>query len=962
MNCIQKKGADSGMRKGILLPVSFLCSVIAALAVILWVAVTYRQNGLLFGGTPSDFNTGWTFSDGDPASLPGPLEMTAENNAVLIGTLPPTLESGIVLSLNTSYASLSVTVGDKQVYSWDIQGKALFIRPFGLSEYVITLPESSAGQQIMLTFTPNQSGADVTVYSVSLGSGFSAASALIRENLGTVILFFILAVVFCFSCLTLVIFRRRFTKQITAESLNLAAFIALAAAWMFTDSSLPLLLSGNIAVTLYISLFSQMLLPAPLLMFMRGFTPHGKRVLSGLAALTLLNFTICLILLLLGCADLIQTLFTTHILELLTCAAVPAYCGVEFFRYKRRDMLEVFVGIGALCVFGLLSVILFALGGNPGSGVFTRVGLTVFVLALGIGLYRRGILELARSKSYANLTLSIPSGICRIESFQTGRILFANSFYYRMLGYTEAEAQKAGFAAAFDRVLPEDLASMKDKIDAFISDGQHSFETETRYFQKNGEIIWVLARYKMERSGSGPITLVMIDITDRKRMEEQLRISEEEYRIATLHSNKHIVRLDIRSRIVHRPPGLNSVLSAVPELDNMPHSLISSGLLAQDSVDAFKGLFEAIYRGDSEGSAVVSILNSTAGEFRWYHFDFTSIFSDGGEPVQAVISFYDVTLQRQKELAFQRWQQSYNAIPKNASNFFEYNLTSDLFEHEEGGMFPPIPEDLPKTLQEVSAYFTMHHIAREDRSIWASFMSRERLLEAYASGLHADKMEFRRLSGGLPKWTSLSVQLIPDPYSPDVKSYFLLKDIDEQKKAEISLRERSTLDALTGLLNRATFIEKFNEILMKSSLETQHALIMLDIDNFKMINDSLGHTAGDALLTSIAGKLKYALRSDDLCGRLGGDEFVICLKSMHLGKPLATRVNDLCNMLSDEHSWGVTVSASFGIAGFPYDGTTFDELYQKADIALYKAKARGRGCYAVYDPQLSFDDMAIPTK
>jgi diguanylate cyclase (GGDEF)-like protein len=137
---------------------------------------------------------------------------------------------------------------------------------------------------------------------------------------------------------------------------------------------------------------------------------------------------------------------------------------------------------------------------------------------------------------------------------------------------------------------------------------------------------------------------------------------------------------------------------------------------------------------------------------------------------------------------------------------------------------------------------------------------------------------------------------------------------------------------------------------------------MLDIDNFKMINDTQGHSAGDTLLVNIAAKLKYALRSDDLCGALGGDEFVICLKNMNLGKPLEARVSDLCNLLCDAGTWGVTVSASFGISGFPDDGQTFDELYQKADIALYKAKARGRGGFAVYDPQLTFDDLSAPAR
>ena len=399
----------------------------------------------------------------------------------------------------------------------------------------------------------------------------------------------------------------------------------------------------------------------------------------------------------------------------------------------------------------------------------------------------------------------------------------------------------------------------------------------------------------------------------------------------------------------------------LPEIiEHFPDILMHSDLVAHDSIPAIRTLFDSIFKGEPEGSIIVSIREQDVDEYRWYHFDFTSIFDSTGKPVQAIISYYDITLQRQKELAFQRWQQSYNSIPKNATNYFEYNLTQDVFEREEGEMLPSVPEDVPRKLSNIAEYTANHHIHPDDINIWLEFMSRDRLLDRYTNSQHTDKLDFRRLSGEDALWTTVSVQLIPDPYSSDVKAYFLLEDIDDQKQAELHLQQRSTCDSMTGLLNRGSFIERFNEIMRKSDLETQHALIMLDIDNFKSINDTLGHTSGDALLINIANKLKYALRTDDLCGRLGGDEFVICLKHMNLGKSLETRVIDLCNLVCDERLLGVPVSASFGIAGFPYDGLTFDELYKKADIALYTAKAQGRGGFAVYSPQLSFDDMSEP--
>lgn len=945
------------LRKNLLFTVIFVLTLLASISVIIIAGRAYQQDGLLFGGQMSDFVEGWRTANGAIAEVPGTLTTTDDGLAYISNTLPENLQDGTVLSLRTTYQSVDVKINGSSIYTWNQKSKALLKNAFGLPSYIIGIPSTAAGKTIELQFQSQQSGS-VSIYSIKLGDGVAASVAHISHFTSTIVLFFVLAVLFVLVSVSAFVFRQRIPGQNTADAFYLSAFIVLAAVWLLNDSSLMLLFTRNVAVTLYSSLFSLMLLPVPLLLFLRRFTHRGKIILNILVISVLFNFVICLGLHVFGTADLLQTLFTSNILELVSSISVLTLFTVEFIRYKRRDMIEVIVGLGLLCLLCISSVIVRTLSGDPESTVLFHVGLASFILALGIGVIRRGINEIARSKSYEKLTLSIPSGICRVENLETGRIIFANEFYYKMFGYTEIEARRSGFTSSDFTVLPEDLSELKAHIK---KQAVHAvrFETEARHVKKDGEIIWIMARYKIDRKNNGEITLVMIDITDRKIMEEKHRISEEEYRIATRHSNKLIIRLDIQKRTTYRQSDIPSVIGVPNIVENVPDGIIQTGLVAPDSVETLKSFYAAIYDGEREGSAVVSMQDVKAGAYKWYHFDFTSIFDDGNRPVQAIISFYDVTLQRQKELAFQRWQQSFNAIPKSATNYYEYNLTADVLENEEGEMLPPRPEEVPLTLGGVTSYIADHFVFRDDAKGWLEFMNRDRLLERYACGLHTDKTEFRRMSGDTPMWTSLGLQLIPDPYSSDIKGYFLLEDIDEQKKAEIYLQERSTMDALTGLLNRITFIEKFTDILSKSNPETQHALIMLDIDNFKSINDTLGHNVGDALLVNIADKLKYALRADDLCGRLGGDEFVICLKNMNLGKPLEARVSDLCHLLSDSNTWGVTVSASFGISGFPDDGQTFDELYHKADIALYKAKAQGRGCFAIYDPQLTFDDLSV---
>ena len=153
---------------------------------------------------------------------------------------------------------------------------------------------------------------------------------------------------------------------------------------------------------------------------------------------------------------------------------------------------------------------------------------------------------------------------------------------------------------------------------------------------------------------------------------------------------------------------------------------------------------------------------------------------------------------------------------------------------------------------------------------------------------------------------------------------------------------------LTGALNRITFHEKVREVLRRDDFYGQHALLILDIDHFKGINDSLGHQFGDQVLGDSAAILKRELRKDDLCGRIGGDEFMVFLNDVPSEKELEPRIAQICKSLTRCYEGYGTVSCSMGITFYPKDGIWFEELYQKADLALYEAKHSGRSCYKFY--------------
>ena len=139
-----------------------------------------------------------------------------------------------------------------------------------------------------------------------------------------------------------------------------------------------------------------------------------------------------------------------------------------------------------------------------------------------------------------------------------------------------------------------------------------------------------------------------------------------------------------------------------------------------------------------------------------------------------------------------------------------------------------------------------------------------------------------------------------------------------------------------------------------------HALVMVDVDHFKQINDRFGHGYGDRVLSRVCDLLRNALRADDLVGRIGGDEFVLLLKNVVNREALQAKIENLCQQLNQRIGENIVVSCSFGAAACPLDGTGFEELYWKADTALYAAKEAGRNCTRIYEqkmgrPQIAFE-------
>jgi diguanylate cyclase (GGDEF)-like protein/PAS domain S-box-containing protein len=227
-----------------------------------------------------------------------------------------------------------------------------------------------------------------------------------------------------------------------------------------------------------------------------------------------------------------------------------------------------------------------------------------------------------------------------------------------------------------------------------------------------------------------------------------------------------------------------------------------------------------------------------------------------------------------------------------------------------------------------------------------------KLREGTISSLQLEQRFFHK--SGQIRWVLLSVATIKDTQSHAANLIFQMQDIGDRKQAEKKLVHDAFHDALTGLPNRMFFMDQLKQSVQRVKRQQQapFAVLFLDFDRFKIINDSLGHMVGDQLLIAIANKLRANVRPGDTVARLGGDEFTILLDSLKSPDDAIDMARRLLSNLSEHYKLPdreVLITASIGIALSTNGYEHAEEVLRDADTAMYQAKSLGRARYEVFD-------------
>ncbi len=539
---------------------------------------------------------------------------------------------------------------------------------------------------------------------------------------------------------------------------------------------------------------------------------------------------------------------------------------------------------------------------------------------------------------------NMPVGMSIVELDKTLDVKYINSNVYHMFGLqpgpngSVTDEQKRlllsidGDRAERVRLLPPDIRR-------FCTDLH-------RAKRADGTPFWMRSYATLITRTGQPTVIyaVMADVTAQVALERAYSKQTELYSIMMQESELLFFDYDAESdEMVYslRLPGseARSERQLKGYLANLHHSKVLYHEHVQRVIQAIQGATDKQRSGEFE-----LLADFGAGSFRWYRAFYRSVADQSGAIFRVIGRLEDIHEEKLAEEMLHQERIYRNAITSVALVVFEFNIeTRQIKLISENA-------DCQKTYYPFEDY--LHGQSAERLNHASSLEQVRQLMDGAAieqlirTGRQQTRLQHRVLTrGGEWTWVETIMHYLRDKSSGQLHGVGYIKGIDESKKLE----QKAALDPVTGLLNRATLEERIEAALTVNIADCY--LFIFDIDDFKRINDTLGHVEGDRVLGIIGQTLKAHFRISDVVGRIGGDEFVALLSgagSLAQIKAKAREVLAAIKCLSEEMPDGYAISASLGIAASPKDGTNFADLYRHADQALYLAKGDGKNAYRLY--------------
>jgi len=547
-------------------------------------------------------------------------------------------------------------------------------------------------------------------------------------------------------------------------------------------------------------------------------------------------------------------------------------------------------------------------------------------------------------EKYRSILEEMEEGLFELDL--KGNLTFVNDAECRILGYKREELIGMNYRQFQDEESAK--KSRKMFIDLYKTNKPVQL-LEIEVIKKTGERAFheISARLIKDKEGNViGFKGISRDVTKRHQMEEQIRQSEEKYRTILETMQESYFEVDLAGNLTYVNPAMYKGLGfAKEELIGKHYRLFTS----EENVKALYKIYNQIYK---TGEPLKTI------DFEFIKKDGTTLFAETsaslirdaqGKPIGFRGVSRDVTERRKMEEAIRQSEERYRTIIDEVDEwYFEIDLRGNIvFVNDAVVRSVGYPKERLIGLNYKS-------YLREEQSVEVFKIFRQ--VYETAKPIKNFPYEFSRPDG---KIFFFELSIFPKLSAEGKVVGFrgVGHDVTERKKTEEKLNYIATHDLLTDLPNRMLLMDRLKMAMAQAKRnETRLALIMLDLDNFKSINDSLGHMIGDELLKEIAQRLRARLRQNDTLCRLGGDEFILLLPSIEKAEDALEVAKIVLESFGQPYFCGgraISATISMGIAIYPDDAQDIDSLMRNADIAMYYVKAHGRNGYHFFSQSIN---------
>lgn len=388
----------------------------------------------------------------------------------------------------------------------------------------------------------------------------------------------------------------------------------------------------------------------------------------------------------------------------------------------------------------------------------------------------------------------------------------------------------------------------------------------------------------------------------------------------------------------------------------------------QELMETFSGrLIELVHPKDRQAliadiNKQLDISSEIQTEFRLLHKDGHYLWvmnrshlsrdADGMEYLRGILT--DISQRKASELKLRRSIEKHEIILSQIQNaVFEYDYATNTIEISSKWKdifgYDPLNNQENQHINPLDILSNNTYLHPDDVPLL-----RQKLETLEQSGSYTEaKARIVKIDGHY-LWCQLRVSLLRSPDQQPQKLVGVIVNIDESERALNTLKKEGSEDKLTGLLNKSAAQQAVQSYLESASQDTTSAMILIDLDNFKMVNDQYGHLFGDVVLSQCALEIQRQFRTEDVIARIGGDEFLVFMKTIPSQKLFAQRLHMLTDSFQNtffKHLPENKLTCSVGAALFPTHGTTYQDLFVRADEAMYYVKGHGKGGYFIYNGQ-----------